>query len=102
MQKTCACGGREFYGLGRYNRSTHQFTLLDATSDLGNNVFDGGEGYAHMNVLDPRQTPADPHGRMLWTGAVIEVRQLRHHLDHFPSAFLSSTPPHTRRVLCST
>ena len=72
MQKTCDCGGREFYGLGRYSRSTHQFTLLDATSDLGNNVFDGGEGYAHMNVLDPRATAADPHGRMLWTGAVIE------------------------------
>ena len=72
MQKTCECGGREFYGLGRYDRATHQFVLLDATSDLGNNVFDGGEGYAHMNVLDPRVTTADPHGRMLWTGAVIE------------------------------
>lgn len=69
MQKTCQCSGREFYALGMYNRSTHSFTLLDNTSDLGNNVWDGGEGYAHMNVLDPRGAG---DGRMLWTGAVIE------------------------------
>ena len=61
-----------FYALGRYDRKTHAFRLLDNRSDLGNNVFDGGEGYAHMNVLDPRPSPGHPHGRMLWTGAVIE------------------------------
>lgn len=72
MQKTCQCSGREFYGLGRYNRETHAFALLDATSDVGNNAWDGGEGYAHANVLDPRPSPGFPHGRMLWTGAVIE------------------------------
>ena len=72
MQKTCQCSRREFYGLGRYDRKTHQFELLDNTSDLGNNAWDGGEGYAHMNVWDPRATPDHPHGRMLWTGAVIE------------------------------
>ena len=31
---------------------------------------------AHMNVLDPRRSPAQPFGRMLWTGAVIEVRRI--------------------------
>ena len=65
MQKTCADSGREFYALGRYEGG--KFTLLDARSDIGNNLWDGGEGYAHMNVLDPRGG-----GRMLWTGAVIE------------------------------
>ena len=65
MQNTCADSGREFYALGRY--ANGRFTLLDARSDIGNNLWDGGEGYAHMNVLDPRDG-----GRMLWTGAVIE------------------------------
>ena len=67
MQKTCADSGREFYALGRYDAG--RFTLLDPTSDMGNNLFDGGEGYALMNVLDPRGGGV---GRMLWTGAVIE------------------------------
>jgi hypothetical protein len=31
---------------------------------------------AHMNVLDPRRSAAQPFGRMLWTGAVIEVRRI--------------------------
>ena len=69
MQKTCADSGREFYALGRYEPEIGRFTLLDASSDLGNNVFDGGEGYAHMQVLDPR---GGGPGRILWTGAVIE------------------------------
>jgi hypothetical protein len=47
MQKTCQCSGRELYALGRFNASSHQFTLLDNTSDIGNNVFDGGEGCKH-------------------------------------------------------
>jgi hypothetical protein len=42
MQKTCADSGREFYALGRYEDG--RFTLLDAASDMGNNLFDGGEG----------------------------------------------------------
>ena len=86
MQKTCSDSGREFYALGRYDNGS--FTLLDDRSDMGNNVFDGGEGYAHMNVLDPRGGDAagggevgggggdgsggGGEGRMLWTGAVIE------------------------------
>ena len=52
MQKTCAMSGREFYALGRYEAGA--FSLLDSSSDMGNNLFDGGEGYAHMSVLDPR------------------------------------------------
>lgn len=72
MQKTCQCSGREFYALGYYDTDNHKFTLLDTKSDLGNNAFDGGEGYAHMNVLDPKVTSDYPDGRMLWTGAVIE------------------------------
>ena len=55
--------------LTRYAPDTGTFTLLDPASDMGNNVFDGGEGYAHMQVLDPRGGSA---GRILWTGAVIE------------------------------
>ena len=62
MQKTCQCGGREFYGLGRFDAASHKFTLLDNRSDVGNNVWDGGEGYAHMSVLDPRPAVGHPHG----------------------------------------
>ena len=96
MQKTCADSGREFYALGRYSddgNGNGSFALLDNRSDMANNLFDGGEGYAHMNVLDPRGEGGeeeegaaggggggrgsgggggDGEGRMLWTGAVIE------------------------------
>jgi hypothetical protein len=45
------------------------FALLDARADMANNVWDGGEGYASMSVVDPR---AGYNGRTLWVGAVIE------------------------------
>lgn len=66
MQKTCADSGREFYSLGRYDPETHTFTLIDSTSDMGNNLWDGGEGYASQTLYDPRAR------RRIWTGAVIE------------------------------
>lgn len=49
MQKTCGYSGREFYALGTYNAATHTFALLDERSDMGNNLWDGGDGY----VVEP-------------------------------------------------
>ena len=67
MQKTCSFSGREFYALGKYNKDgNHTFRPLDGRSDYANNVWDGGEGYASMHVLDPIKQ------RMLWIPAVIE------------------------------
>jgi hypothetical protein len=48
MQKTCSDSGREYYALGRYDNGS--FTLLDATSDMANNLFDGGEGCSCARV----------------------------------------------------
>ena len=66
MQKVCDFEGREFYALGRYDESTHKFTLLDESSDMGNNLFDGGAGYASMNVYDPVKR------RQIWTQTLLE------------------------------
>jgi len=66
MQKTCADSGREFYALGRYDRATHAFALLDNRSDVANNLFDGGDGYASMTVYDPVKK------RTIWHSAIIE------------------------------
>eukprot|EP00665_Eupelagonemidae_sp_cell47_P009359 gene9359-3241_t len=68
MQKTCGCSGREFYALGRYDAAAHSFALLDRRSDMANNLWDGGEGYATMTVVDPTRRPH----RRLWIAAVIE------------------------------
>ena len=66
MQKVCNFEGREFYALGKYDEVTHTFTLLDNTSDMGNNLFDGGAGYASMNVYDPTKK------RQIWTQTLLE------------------------------
>ena len=61
MQKTCDFSGREFYALGRYNKTSHLFTLLDNRSDYANNAWDGGEvamaglnTYFHTYVVVPQ------------------------------------------------
>eukprot|EP00948_MAST-09A_sp_MAST-9A-sp1_P002775 g2775.t1 len=66
MQKTCSFSGREFYSLGKYDDVSHRFVPLDVRSDLANNVWDGGEGYAAMHIYDPLQK------RVIWIQAIIE------------------------------
>ena len=66
MQKVCDFEGREFYALGRYDKTSHKFTLLDERSDMSNNLFDGGSGYASMNLYDPTKK------RQIWTQTLLE------------------------------
>lgn len=68
MQKTCGYSGREFYALGTYNTASvnHSFTLINNISDMGNNLWDGGDGYASMTVYDPIKD------HRIWHSAVIE------------------------------
>ena len=66
MQKTCSDSGREFYAIGQRDPSNNNFVLFDNTSDMANNVFDGGDGYASMTVFDPI------HQRVILSITIIE------------------------------
>eukprot|EP01048_Picozoa_sp_COSAG05_P027067 COSAG05_NODE_7713_length_777_cov_0.921829_1_plen_182_part_01 len=58
-----------FDALGRFDVVTQQFSLLDPKSDMGGNLFDAGNGYAAMHMLDPVRK------RMIFTITVFEGDQ---------------------------